>query len=57
VVFIRKTSKTRVQEGILGASTWGTLQCVSSVKVCSRCGGSGVIKKEEEAPKEDRERE
>ena len=33
------------------------LQCVSSFKVCSRCGGSGVIKKEEEAPEEDREKE
>jgi len=32
------------------------LQYVISFKVCSRCGGSGVIKKEE-APEEDREKE
>jgi len=30
------------------------LQCVISFKVCSRCGGSGVMKKEEGAPEEDR---
>jgi hypothetical protein len=35
----------------------GPLQCVISFKVCSRCGGSGVIKKEEEAPEEEREKE
>jgi hypothetical protein len=29
----------------------------SLAKVCSRCGGSGVIKKEEEAPEEDKEKE
>jgi uncharacterized membrane protein len=28
------------------------LQCVISFKACSSCGGSGVIKKEEEASEE-----